>query len=347
MEFRKNEVIVLLLLFISTFSFCVLFNYTSTLEETKIVHPKPSVDHLLNLYNFRYTINNNACNSLRPILVHSHVEHFKIRSILRIAYPQSILEKLGFQYIFMVGTPRSSEVQSQVILENSKFGDIVQGNFYEAYRNLTYKHIMALKWFHEYCSHSTYMIKIDDDIAVNLFKLNDIMKSKYQLAGYIVKSKPIRDFNNKWYISKQEFKSDYYPTFLSGWLYIASRGTVAQLLRAIIPEKYFWIDDLFVTGFLAERAKIQKTDLSQEFETDPGPIYCCIKKKQRCDFLAAPTGENKNLLKEYPKQLIECKYKNKYCNYFQKSKFHHTCLDMWKINKDNRGRGIPKIEILH
>ncbi|XP_050428953.1 beta-1,3-galactosyltransferase 5-like [Adelges cooleyi] len=345
MTLSKYQIIIILLI-INTASFFWCFDYFSSLSPLLIKQPKPSSGHLLDLFNFRYTINSNVCLSYSPILVHSHVEHFKTRQAIRHAYPKSILDQLGFHYVFMVGRPNNSEIQLQVVNESFKFGDIVQGNFQEAYRNLTYKHVMALKWFSEYCRQSSYMVKTDDDVAVNLFKLNNIITKKYSLAGCVVKSKPIRDKHNKWYISKEEFKNNNYPTFLSGWLYIASNTSVIQLIQAITTEKYFWIDDLFVTGFLADRAKIQKTDLRSEFELDPGPIYCCVNQHQRCRFLVAPTGDNHSLLQQYPKHLMECQDQHLSCDAFRKSTIHHSCLDLWKNNITYVRRGTPKIEIL-
>lgn len=135
---------------------------------------------------------------------------------------------------------------------------------------------------------------------------------------------------------------------MSGWIYIASAASIIKLLQAIQNfETYFWIDDLFVTGILAERAHINLTDLRQDFETDPGPLYCCVHKKQRCGFLVAPIGGNHTLLEQYAKQLIHCKATNMSCDAFRKSKHHHLCLDLWKKSMINIQNGKPLIEILN
>lgn len=312
----------------------------------------PFFDHtqsLLDLKNFQYIINSDACKSQRhtPILVHSYIGHFEYRRAIRQSYPQIILHQLGFHYVFMVGLSNSSDIQEQLLQESLQYSDIVQGNFQEAYRNLTYKHIMGLTWFVERCRKSTYMVKMDDDIAINIFQLKNVIERNYDLAGCIIKAKPIRDQNSKWYVSKEEFSDETYPAFLSGWLYTAKMTSVKRLLQAVRKEKYFWIDDLYVTGILAKRAQISLNDLRPDFETDPGPIYCCINKKQRCNFLAAPTGDNYKLLEQYSKQITHCKATNSLCNKFQKSKWHHSCLDLWKKSVFNSRKGKPLIEILN
>lgn len=89
--------------------------------------------------------------------------------------------------------------------EARRFSDIVQGDFIEAYRlaaglllpllfggavlparvciplvfsacrNLTYKHTMGLEWAARYCPQAQLVIKMDDDIAVDLYQLMDYM----------------------------------------------------------------------------------------------------------------------------------------------------------------------------
>ncbi|XP_008184332.1 beta-1,3-galactosyltransferase 5 [Acyrthosiphon pisum] len=313
---------------------------------------------LLDLNGFEYVIDSGACEGPRrhtPIVVHSHVGHFERRRAIRQSYPRTVLDRLGFRHVFMVGLPssgdRDGDLQARLLRESSRHGDVVQGNFREAYRNLTYKHTMGLTWFAKRCPRSDYMVKMDDDIAVNVFKLNAVLgrADNRDLAGCVIAAKPIRDESNKWYVSRAEFAGDAYPPFLSGWLYAARAASVPRLLRAIGEhEKYFWIDDLYVTGILAERAGLAFTDLRPDFETDPGPIHCCVHKRQRCDFLAAPTGDDDTLLQRYAEQLTRCKATNSSCDVFRKSKLHHNCLDLWKKKQPLDTRmGRPSIEILN
>lgn len=149
-------------------------------------------------------------------------------------------------------------------------------------------------------------------------------------------------------MTRTEYANDTYPPFLSGWLYVVAAPSVLHLLLASQRlEKYFWIDDLYVTGILAEMAHMNLTDLRLDFEIDPGPIYCCVHKQQRCEFLVAPIANNNTLLELYAKQLTHCKSTNMTCDTFRKSKRHHSCLDLWKKSMINIQKGNPLIEILN
>ena len=46
----------------------------------------------------------------------------------------------------------------------------------EHYRNLTYKHIMGLKWLSTFCSNARTVVKVDDDTFVNVFQLSTFLR---------------------------------------------------------------------------------------------------------------------------------------------------------------------------
>lgn len=348
---------ILSLLFVNTALFFVLFYaFSADPPRRRAVEPRPFFDgmrrRLLDLRDFRYVIDGgggNACGPGTPILVHSHAAHFDRRQAIRLSYPRTVLDRLGFRHVFMIGLPDRADTQSRLLRESRRHGDLVQGSFREAYRNLTYKHVMGLTWFAERCGGSGAVVKMDDDIAVNVFALSPVVRHVGpRLAGCVIDAKPIRDEGSKWHVTRDEYAGDAYPPFLSGWLYAAGALAVRRLLRAVQPgEKYLWIDDLYVTGVLARRAGVRLTDLRPDFETDPGPVHCCVRHRQRCGFLAAPTGDDDSLLRPYADRLTRCRVANDSCDAFRKSKQHHPCMDLWKKRAAGSRVGKPSIEILN
>jgi beta-1,3-galactosyltransferase 1 len=71
----------------------------------------------------------------------------------------------------MMGYPKLASIQEKLKLEADIYKDIVQEDFIDAYRNITYKGIMAMKWIAEFCPSAKYILKVDDDIISNLFIL--------------------------------------------------------------------------------------------------------------------------------------------------------------------------------
>lgn len=277
---------------------------------------------LLDLENFEYTIVPSYCNgTFLAWIVTSFAGNEGPRSALRRAYSSDELRELGITRVFLLGkldesgSKKSGVTESAIRNEAERFGDIVQGNFYEAYRNLTYKHLMGLKWASENCIHARYIVKQDDDIVINLYEIVNKLKSFAHesdvFGGYVLKGmRTVREPANKWYVKKDEYDADTYPDFLSGWLYFVSRETAAILVRhSETCNKYFWIDDVFVTGILRHELNIPLIDFHDFYTTDYRFLHCCIegmKRNLKCEFAVGPNGGKSELQVNFQKFAAFC-----------------------------------------
>jgi len=52
------------------------------------------------------------------------------------------------------------EVTARIVEESEVHHDLIQGNFIDAYRNMTYKHVMGLKWATYFCQNARYTMYI-------------------------------------------------------------------------------------------------------------------------------------------------------------------------------------------
>lgn len=257
----------------------------------------------------------NVCLYKKPktaILVTSHVQNFEVRKILRQSYPQDLFRKYSVQMIFLLANVPNETVKH---LTNNEFrihGDIIQGNFLENYRNLTLKHLMGYNWISRFCSSVEYVVKMDDDITINYYKLFEIInkyKPKSQFLGCLIRNpKPERNHSSKWYVSESEYKDEFYPNFVSGWMYITTLDTVNSILKSIKRSHYFWIDDTFVTGLLREKTTAKIIDLRRFFKFTPDSVLCCISRQYTCDFLAAPNYNKFDLNSKLHSHLWQCRH---------------------------------------
>lgn len=196
------------------------------------------------------------------------------------------------------------------------FQDIVQGDFVEAYKNLTYKHLMGLDWISKNCPESIFVVKTDDDIVIDIYDVVEMLgKSRLEhffIMGYpLRKMAPIRDPRNKWFVTESEFDDHLYPDFVSGWFYLTNRKTVTELARRSERRPLFWIDDVFVTGVLRKEASIGIIDIKDKFATDYRFLECCIdsgyNKRLRCEFSAGPDGARQDLLPRFARFVKFCR----------------------------------------
>ncbi|XP_063709283.1 beta-1,3-galactosyltransferase 5-like [Culicoides brevitarsis] len=237
--------------------------------------PQASFTDLLNITNFEFLIQQPEC-SADPldllVLVHTAPKNFLKRQAIRHTWGNyTENSKFGkYRILFLLGMVHTKVEQAELILENGIFEDLVQGNFIDHYHNMTYKHVMALKWFENFCSNAKLLLKVDDDVLVNLPYILTSTKTNFWQAlenedGDFIFckewAKPLIDRNNnsKWYVSKNDVPGFYYPNFCSGSAIFYAPHTVKVLLNEIKFVKYLFMDDVFVTGLARNRTKISIT----------------------------------------------------------------------------------------
>lgn len=225
---------------------------------------------LIDLDDFSFKINQRSCHDSDPyplvlILVHTAPNNFEKRNTIRSTWGRSDPRS---KLLFLLGTSNSS--QADIEYENKTYGDIVQGNFIDAYKNMTYKHIMALKWFTYYCPDAKYIVKTDDDVFIhspNVYKFleNDINRKKFLFCYKLVEARVKRTYRSKWRVSVKDYPNKYYPEYCPGFSIVYSSDVAFQLYREGQKTPYFWIDDVHVTGTLAKKINIEITPLGDVY----------------------------------------------------------------------------------
>lgn len=251
------------------------------------------------------------------LVITSYVGHDEVRAAHRAAISATTLREMNIFRVFLLAKVPPTEkyiTQQAIESEHRHFGDIVQGNFVEAYRNLTYKHAMGLRWSSSHrCITSKFIVKMDDDIVVDFFHLaNYLTDPKFHaianrqfLAGYVFSNViPIRAAQNKWYVSRDEYDGSVYPDYLSGWMYVTTPFTAKALVAAASRSKFFWIDDTWITGILRDKLKIIINEsLSDRFSANSQFLDCCIDDLRRhryeCPFIAGPNGGDHRLIQKF------------------------------------------------
>ena len=211
-------------------------------------------------------------------LVHSAPKNIKLRQALRDTWGSTI------KTIFVLGS--SSTYNEEIKQEAEEFQDILQFDFRDTYRNMTYKHLSGYHYMVKHCNTFKYILKSDDDQAIDTFHLplyldnfspqTQESRSKFYLCRVmsdIEEKTPKRDPESKWYVSYSEYKQDLYPEYCAGWAYVTNIETMTSVLNAsssIRNESYFWIDDLYVTGILVQKLleEILIYDWRNHFLTD-------------------------------------------------------------------------------
>nr|XP_022919689.1 beta-1,3-galactosyltransferase 5-like [Onthophagus taurus] len=227
---------------------------------------------LIDLNNFHFTIFNKVCDNetdtLLLILVHSSPRNFDKRRVIRDTWGQ---ERKEIKLLFVLGSINNSTLQRKIQTENDINNDLLQGNFMDSYRNLTYKHVMVLKYPIYHCPEVKYVLKTDDDVFVNINATILFIKSEFSppigvsnllLCKVIKNAKVFRSFRSKWRVSVKEYSRKRYPTYCTGFAILYSNDVLFQLYKNAQEMEYFWIDDVHITGDAVLGTNISHTDVS-------------------------------------------------------------------------------------
>lgn len=112
--------------------------------------PLNDKSRLIDLEDFQFTMNHDTCNKTKPfliMLIHSAPCNKNKRNVIRETWGRQTSSTATF---FLVGL--SEKYGTELKEEDAQYKDLIQGNFLDVYRNITYKHVMALKWTVYHCS---------------------------------------------------------------------------------------------------------------------------------------------------------------------------------------------------
>lgn len=211
--------------------------------------------------DFKYLISKSGCkfkSSNDPnfiIAVNSNPLSKKMRQTIRDSWANY---GKNDQTIFFLGAVESDQIQKEIEAEDFEFGDIIQGNFIDNEHNLTYKHLMILKWSKN-CYDAKYLIKIDDDVFANVPAIGDFLtenpiSTNFLMGAYHEPEHCPRDGNAK--ITYEEYASDYYPAYAEKHSVIYSIDVAAKLFYKSHLVNFFWVEDVFVTGILRSQINV-------------------------------------------------------------------------------------------
>lgn len=135
------------------------------------------------------------------VVVTSAVTHFDAREAIRKTWGQFAVER-GALLLFLLGATTNQSLQDVVVKEEQMYGDILQGAFVDNYYNLTLKTISLMRWVNETCRDVKYVLKVDDDMFVNMQMMVDFSETRTfnkAIIGKLARKwRPHRDPKSKW-----------------------------------------------------------------------------------------------------------------------------------------------------
>ncbi|KAG7198312.1 hypothetical protein KM043_005714 [Ampulex compressa] len=201
------------------------------------------------------------------IIIMSSPNHFEARMAIRQTWGH-FGQRSDMSILFMLGATMDSRVETTVEKEQKIYKDMIRGRFLDSYSNLTLKTISTLEWVDSYCSEVKFLLKTDDDMFINIPLLQAFIikhgHSKNVIFGRLAKKwKPIRNKKSKYFVSQAQFKQLIFPDFTTGPAYLMSSDVVRKLYDAALDQTYLKLEDVFMTGIVADKIGIKRTHANE------------------------------------------------------------------------------------
>jgi hypothetical protein len=101
------------------------------------------------------------------------------RNHLKVEYHNSSMSLAGFAFI--LGLTDHNETQIKIKEEATTYGDIIQIEMADFYRNLSLKVAGLFNWLYKYCHHKIdFLFKVDDDVYVNVRNLAQFVQTFHE-----------------------------------------------------------------------------------------------------------------------------------------------------------------------
>lgn len=144
--------------------------------------------------------------------------------------------------------------------ESVAYNDILMIDTLDNYKNLLYKHLSLINWLNDYCESALFVVKLDDDVFVNIkslskhllekFSLTQTRRDKFLYCNVHENALPQRINSSKWYVDYESYPFDWYPRYCEGFAYITNINTIKLMHEQSQKIPRFWIDDVYFTGLL-------------------------------------------------------------------------------------------------
>ncbi|XP_041357660.1 beta-1,3-galactosyltransferase 1-like [Gigantopelta aegis] len=209
---------------------------------------------------------------------------------------KNIFKTVNLRIVFFFGLTKVKATQELIENESIVYGDVVQGNFLDTYHNLTHKGVLAYRWTQDFCQQAEMIVKVDDDVFLNVFILLESFYPKFKskkrsiLCQCLMKNRSkIHRGKNKWSVGKRVFRGySHYPiNYCMGYLVLISRDLIRPMYRASSLTPFFWVDDVYLYGLLPEKfGGVKHQDIRKSLMKSAKVGLKCYLESKKCSYLA-------------------------------------------------------------
>ncbi|BFZ18259.1 hypothetical protein BsWGS_21298 [Bradybaena similaris] len=192
------------------------------------------------------------------IAVHSAPKNFQNRATFRWLYGDfAKTNPYRFKLIFFIGLVTNATLQDRLKNESLQYDDIVQGNYIDAYINMTYKAIMVFDYLDNYCKGLHAFFRVDDDVFMNIGQVftrwSYVQRSrrgvKTIMCYRLGRDRVLR--TGKWAVPRSLIPDDIFRFMRCPGFFAAFTVDLIHSINELAKKMpFFWIDDIVMLGLV-------------------------------------------------------------------------------------------------
>ncbi|GMR33888.1 hypothetical protein PMAYCL1PPCAC_04083, partial [Pristionchus mayeri] len=209
------------------------------------------------------------------VVVQSAPSSFKIRDVIRSTWADNnnvaSLKSESAKVVFLIGNGDTPTKELQKEMDTHQ--DIISVDTEDSYKNLIFKTALTLHISQTRCQ-TSFLLKVDEDVVFNIDRFMDGIDSAFHSDSAAIYCKtwqgarPSRDVNNAWYVSERQFRGFLFPEYCAGPSYVLTSSAVTALLNSLPNFDLITVEDVFVTGIVAQSADVKRIGMESRFNSD-------------------------------------------------------------------------------
>ncbi|XP_046571826.1 beta-1,3-galactosyltransferase 5-like [Haliotis rubra] len=166
----------------------------------------------------------------------------------------------SIKFVYLFGYSDNADLKQRLRAEASEFEDVLQIGITERYGiNVTKKILMGFKWAEEHCRGTEHVVKVDDDVFVDLPQILDHLHHQ-EFSSYISGHMVWFSFtkrSGKYKLSYKEYPFYMIPAYILGYFYVMPMEIMSRLLEASQFVPYVRMEDVYITAILPRTIGVQ------------------------------------------------------------------------------------------
>jgi len=228
------------------------------------------------------------------------------RTAIRMSW-LTLAKNYSVEHVFVLGTQPDGSIRKDVLKENSRFADLIVGDFDDDFYNLTLKSLLTLNWTANHCP-NRWLLYVEDNTIVNVDNVLKFITNASSDSRSTIYCSPKngdetmvdRYEKSPTYVSKHTYSNDIFPSFCRNFGALFGPDSLLKLVNVTLESKSIPkldLDSILITGLVAQAAFIPRLE---------GDFKCCAdygRKEYLANMVLGKQGKGVMLVKQWQEMI--------------------------------------------